>query len=121
MRAIYFTVGLVSLLLGLIGILLPVMPTLPFLALSGYCFSRSSERLHNWLLSLPYYGPLIRDWEKYRRMNPWAKWGIVFAMVVFFTGLIVIFDPPLYGKIGWAVSGGVMILLAVFQLKSNRS
>lgn len=121
MRAVYFTVGLVSLLLGIIGILLPIMPTLPFLALSAYCFSRSSEKLHNWLLSLPYYGPLIKDWEKHRRMNPWAKWGLIAFLALFFTGLILVFDPPLYGKIGWAVTGSIMILLAIFQLKSNRT
>jgi uncharacterized membrane protein YbaN (DUF454 family) len=61
---IYFTSGLISLLLGLIGVVLPLLPTTPFILLSAFCFSRSSERFHQKLLNHKRLGPMITDWEE---------------------------------------------------------
>lgn len=119
MRIVYLITGIIALVLGVIGALLPVVPTLPFLALAAFCFSRSSMRLKLWLYSLPYYGPMIKDWKHYRVMHPWVKWGIVLGMVLFFGGLILFVDTSQAAKIGWAVSGGIMIVLAIVQLKST--
>lgn len=56
--------GFLSLFLGFIGIFLPLLPTTPFLLLAAFCFSRGSERWHQWLISHPRMGPLIVDWER---------------------------------------------------------
>ncbi|MCB0353518.1 MAG: YbaN family protein [Bdellovibrionales bacterium] len=58
-------IGWFSLVLGVIGLFLPLLPTTPFLIVSAYCFSKSSERLHAWLLRQPIFGNLIREWEQY--------------------------------------------------------
>jgi len=63
MRVIWLIAGLIALLLGLIGVLLPLLPTVPFLLLAAFCFSKSSERLHHWLLNHPRFGPPIMDWQ----------------------------------------------------------
>lgn len=55
-------VGLLSLVLGVIGILLPLLPTTPFLLLAAACFMRSSRRFYLWLVGHPYLGPWIRDY-----------------------------------------------------------
>ena len=64
MRWIWTAGGIEALGLGLIGIVLPIMPTVPFLLLAAFCFSRSSERLHNWLLRHPVLGPPIESWNR---------------------------------------------------------
>jgi uncharacterized membrane protein YbaN (DUF454 family) len=58
--------GVLSLAAGIVGIFLPIMPTVPFVLLSAYCFGRSSKRLHNRLLATRYFGPIIRDFESGR-------------------------------------------------------
>lgn len=60
----YLVVGWLSLALGTIGIVLPLLPTTPFVLLSAYCFSKSSVRFHHWLLTHKLFGPLVRDWEQ---------------------------------------------------------
>ncbi len=59
-RWLLLVAGWVSLVLGLIGILLPVMPTTPFLLLSAACFLRSSPRFHHWLVNHRWLGSYLR-------------------------------------------------------------
>ena len=65
MRFIYLCLGLFSVLLAGVGIALPLLPTVPFLLLAAFFFARSSERLHNWLLSHATFGPMISDWNEH--------------------------------------------------------
>jgi len=62
-RAIFVTGGLIAVVLGVIGIVLPVLPTTPFLLLASWCFARSSPRFHHWLIQHPKLGPLITMWQ----------------------------------------------------------
>ncbi|WP_027857275.1 YbaN family protein [Marinobacterium jannaschii] len=62
-KILYLIAGLTCLLLGLVGVVLPLLPTTPFVLLAAFCFSRSSESLHRKLLENKLFGPLIRDWE----------------------------------------------------------
>ena len=55
--------GWLSVTLGVIGVFLPIMPTTPFILLAGWCFARSSERFHHWLLSNKHFGPILKEWE----------------------------------------------------------
>jgi len=63
-RLLYILFGVISLIIGFIGIFLPVLPTTPFLLLSAACFYRGSERLHDWLLNSRLFGPSIRNYEE---------------------------------------------------------
>jgi len=64
-QAIFFCAGATALLLGLIGIVLPLLPTTPFVLVAAWCFARSSPRFHRMLLEHRLFGPLIRDWEQH--------------------------------------------------------
>ena len=55
--------GVLSLLLGVIGVFLPLLPTVPLVLLAGYCFARSSERLHSWLVGHRHFGVIFRNFE----------------------------------------------------------
>ncbi|WP_127116103.1 YbaN family protein [Shimia sediminis] len=84
MRFIWATLGLVCIALALIGVVLPLLPTVPFLLLAAFFFARSSERLHNWLLSHPKLGPPIEDWQTRGAINPGAKRIATLSIVVVF-------------------------------------
>lgn len=58
--------GLLSLVLGVVGIFLPLLPTTPLLLLSAWCFIRSSTKLYDWLLNHPYLGKYIRNFREHR-------------------------------------------------------
>lgn len=64
MRLFWAILGLFSLALGVLGIALPLLPTVPFILLAAFCFARSSQRLHNWLVAHPRFGPMIDDWNR---------------------------------------------------------
>ena len=66
MKYILAFIGTVSLVLGVIGIFLPVLPTTPFLLLSAALYLRSSRRLYNWLLSHRHLGPYIKNFYEKR-------------------------------------------------------
>jgi uncharacterized membrane protein YbaN (DUF454 family) len=58
-RAVLVAVGVVSVGLGTVGIVVPVLPTTPFLLLAAACFVRASPRMHDWLLTHPRLGPYV--------------------------------------------------------------
>ncbi|MBN0987605.1 YbaN family protein [Amphritea pacifica] len=64
-RTLFLLSGFFFVLLGIIGLLLPLVPTTPFLLVAAFCFSRSSERLHQYLLNHRWFGHYIRDWEEH--------------------------------------------------------
>lgn len=72
-RAVWAALGVLCLLLGVIGIFLPVMPTAPFVLLAAACFARGSERFHHRLMSHPSLGPLVHDWQVHRSIPLRAK------------------------------------------------
>ncbi len=73
LRWLLIFVGIVSLGLGLIGVLLPGLPTTPFVLLAGGCFVRASPTLHSWLLQTRWAGPMLRDWSKHRSLPKRTK------------------------------------------------
>jgi uncharacterized protein len=65
-KMLFLVVGTVSLLLGAVGIFLPILPTTPFLLLSAACYLRSSNRMHKWLLNNRWFGDYIRNYQEGR-------------------------------------------------------
>jgi len=66
MRVVYFSLGWFFFALGVIGLLLPVVPTTPFMLLALWAFSESSEKFHNWLYYHKFFGPPLQKWKQYR-------------------------------------------------------
>lgn len=72
-RIALITAGWIFVITGVVGIFLPLLPTTPFLLLAAACFSRSSEKLHAWLIHHPRIGHFVRDWEQHRVIPKRAK------------------------------------------------
>ncbi|PIP91894.1 MAG: hypothetical protein COW01_11810 [Bdellovibrionales bacterium CG12_big_fil_rev_8_21_14_0_65_38_15] len=89
-RIIFFCCGWISIILGVAGIFLPILPTTPFAILAAWCFSKSSERWHQWLLNHKIFGPTIRDWERDGVINPRAK-ALATSMIVLLFSYTLIF------------------------------
>ncbi|WP_116132869.1 YbaN family protein [Tropicimonas sp. IMCC34043] len=64
MRLIWGVAGCLAFGLGMLGVVLPLLPTVPFILLAAFCFARSSERLHDWIVSHPLFGPTILNWRE---------------------------------------------------------
>ncbi len=77
-------VGACAVLLGILGIFLPLLPTTPFLLLASACFARGSPRLHGWLLSNKLFGPYLRDFEQGKGIPLKAK---VIAVAMLWTSM----------------------------------
>ena len=73
LRAAWLGGGSASLLLGIIGVFLPVLPTTPFVLLAAFCFARGSPRWERWLLEHPLFGRPVRDWRERRAVPLRAK------------------------------------------------
>ena len=67
-RVILWTCGSIALLLGIIGIFLPGLPTTPFVLVAAACYARASEPFYRWLVSNPTFGPLIVEWRRHHSM-----------------------------------------------------
>ncbi|MCP3972178.1 MAG: DUF454 domain-containing protein [Rhodobacteraceae bacterium] len=81
-RVIYLVLGWLSVGLGVLGILLPVLPTTPFMILAAFLFSRGSPRTRAWLIEHAHFGPHIRNWEATGAIAPRAKRAAVAAMAM---------------------------------------
>ena len=85
MRYIWITFGLIALGLGALGVILPLLPTVPFLLLAAFCFARGSEKLHRWMMDHRTLGPPIKDWQEKGAINRKAKLIATASVIAVFT------------------------------------
>ena len=102
MRLLWFISGLLSLGIGVLGIVVPLLPTVPLILLAAFCFARSSERLHTWLLSHPRFGPMIDDWNERGAISPRVKRISTLSIAAVF-GISLILSVPTHVLIIQAV------------------
>jgi uncharacterized membrane protein YbaN (DUF454 family) len=93
MRFIYAGLGLICVALAVIGVVLPLLPTVPFLLLAAFFFANSSERLHTWILSHSLFGPMILDWNEHRAIRPGAKKAATLSIAAVFLVSLVLGAP----------------------------
>ncbi len=91
-RALLLVSGFTCVALGGLGVVLPVLPTTPFLLVAAACFAKSSQRFHAWLLNSPLFGAIIQRWETERCIDPKVKRWAMFVVVVTFSFSIYVLD-----------------------------
>ena len=97
-KTFYFLLAWVFFLLGVIGAMLPVLPTTPFMLLALWSFSRSSQRFHDWLYSHRLFGPPLQQWQRHRIIPLTAKWVASLTMLSSLVYLFLYSDAPQFPK-----------------------
>ncbi len=73
-RAVYITIALICLAIGIAGIPLPLLPATPFLLIAAWAASRGSRRIHDWIFAQPILAKIINDWHDQGAIPLYAKW-----------------------------------------------
>jgi uncharacterized protein len=94
-KALLVVAGSICVVLGVMGIILPIVPTTPFLLLAAICYSHSSERFYLWLLTNRYFGQYIRDWRENKGLTYLTKFWVIFVLVVTM-GISIVFFIPIF-------------------------
>ncbi|GAB3340574.1 YbaN family protein [Marilutibacter aestuarii] len=106
-RWAWWLLAYASLALGLVGIVLPGLPTVPFVLLSAFAAARGSEKLHRRLLDDRRFGPVIRDWEAHGAVSRRAKW-LATVMMSLCAGIMFLTAPRV-----WMAATGTAIMAVV--------
>ncbi len=120
-KTIFILIAVISLLLGIIGMFVPILPTTPFLLLSAALFARSSKKYYDWLLNHKYLGPYIRNFREDKSIPLRVK--IISISLLWITILTSVFFAAA-GKL-WlqlvliAIAIGVSIHILSFKTKKK--
>lgn len=104
---LWWLLAYASLGLGLVGIAVPGLPTVPFVLLAAFAAARGSRRLRAWLLAHRRFGPVIRDWEREGAVSRRAKL-LAIGMMVPCAGIMFLTAPK-----GWMAATGSAIMACV--------
>lgn len=109
-------VGSISLALGIIGVILPILPTTPFLLLASFCYIRSSNRLYDWLMNHKIFGEYLYNYINFRAVKKSTKIGaLIFLWLSLSTSIY--FVSHLYIRI-LLVAVGIGVSIHLFTLKT---
>ena len=106
-RWAWWLLAYASLGLGLIGIALPGLPTVPFVLLAAFAAARGSMQLHRWLLAHRRFGPMIHSWQAYGAVSRSAKWLATLMMAA--SAALMFMTAPAW----WMAAGGSAIMAVV--------
>jgi hypothetical protein len=118
-RALLIIAGLASVVAGAIGIVVPLLPTTPFLLLAAVCFVRSSDRLYRWLTTNRVFGSYLRNYQEHRAMPAGMKWCAISVLWLTIGLSIVAIDTLPIRALLVVVAVGVTTLIARIRTLEN--
>ncbi len=92
LKAFLLAFGFLNLILGMVGAMVPVMPSMVFLLVALWCFSKGSERFHTWLYGHRIFGPSLRLWSEHRVIPAKAKF-VTLAGIAVSVGILIALTP----------------------------
>ncbi|KAA1036940.1 DUF454 domain-containing protein [Macrococcus equipercicus] len=117
MRVILLIIGSISAILGFIGVIMPLLPTTPFLLLAGLCFARSSERFHSWLIRTKPYQAYVEDFRKYRGYTMTRKIELLISVYIV-VGFSIYMIDHFYIRLGLCLMLCLQTIVLIFFVKT---
>ena len=120
-RTLYFIGGSISLVLAILGIVVPGLPVTPLALLSAFLYAKSSPKLYNWLLNNKILGPRIRNYQRRKGITRRGKLGVIaFMSIMVLFSSFVIMGP---GTIRWVILalGFIGCIVVVFFVPNAKS
>ena len=105
-KFIYFTLGCACIAMAWIGVITPGIPYSPFVVAAAFCFARSSERAHRWIMNHKIFGPFLTNWSE-KRVFPQRMKYLMIAMMSLSLVLMTVSGVKLMG----IISTGIFMLL----------
>ncbi|MDO9152291.1 MAG: YbaN family protein [Paludibacter sp.] len=121
MKKLLILFGIISLILGIIGVFVPLLPATPFILLAAWLFARSSDKLYNWLMHHKVFGKIVRDYHIDKSISLHAK---IISLSFMWTTMLYTIAVPACGKI-WlqfilaVIAIGVTIYILHFKTKQK--
>lgn len=115
-KYIYILIGSSTLLLGMVGVFLPLLPTTPFLLVTAFCYVRSSQKRYQWLISHKRWGPYLHDIIENRSLNKKTRnWAITIQWISITVSIVLI--SSLYARLFLFILG-VIATMVIMRLKA---
>ena len=105
-------------LLGVIGIILPILPTTPFLILALVFFSKSSTRFHQMLLNNEWFGPTLRQWEERKTLSRKTKYKAILLIIITFSISVILFNDRLHVQL-MLIGLAIVLLFFIWRIKEH--
>ena len=123
-RILFILIGTLFLGIGCIGIVIPVLPTTPFLLLAAACYLRGSERLHHWMINNRVFGEFIRNYLEGRGIRPIQKvFTLIFLWLMILLSIFYVVDNLLLRILMFLIAAAVSVHILMLQdlIKVNSS
>ncbi|MFK5968885.1 MAG: YbaN family protein [Candidatus Marithrix sp.] len=113
---LFIVFGWLFVILGIVGIILPILPTTPFLIAALAFFSKSSPKFHQMLLNNAWFGQILKQWEDKKILSRQVKYKVSFLIIITFSISTVIF----YNKIQlWLFSIAIVLLFFIWRIREE--
>ena len=115
---LFVVFGWLFMVLGVIGVILPILPTTPFLIVALAFFSKSSPRFHQMLLNNAWFGPILKQWEDKQTLSRQTKQKAFFFIIITFSISAAIFDNKIQLQL-LLVGIAIVLLFFIWRIKEE--
>lgn len=115
---LFILLGWFFIVLGIIGIVLPILPTTPFLIVALALFSNSSPKFHRMLLNNGWFGPILKQWEENRAISRKTKYKAIVMILSVFAISVAVFNEKIEVQV-LLVCIAVVLLVFIWRIKEQ--
>ncbi|MDH5600481.1 MAG: YbaN family protein [Gammaproteobacteria bacterium] len=110
--------GWISIALGMLGVILPILPTTPFMIAALIFFSKSSPRFHQMLLNNAVFGPALKEWEEKKVVSRQVKYKATFLIIISFSISLAIYYNNIHVQL-YLIALALVLLFMIWRIKEE--